>query len=191
MLVSADHKLDIATWRASPHWDERPLWANPELVVVHCISLPEGQFGTGFAQDLFLGTLDTHAHPSFADLEGVEVAPHLFIDRQGRVEQFVSFDKRAWHAGPSSWWSRPRCNDFAVGIEMEGAVGQPYTLAQYDMLADVLVALFTRYPQLGPDAVVGHNEVAPDRKQDPGTFFDWRGLLLTLHRRAASAAAST
>lgn len=183
MRINAEHRLEQARWTPSPHWDERPAWAGLDLIVVHCISLPEGQFGTGLPTALFLGTLDTGTHPSLADLEGVQVAPHLFIDRDGLVCQFVSFDKRAWHAGVSSWHGRSGCNDYAVGIEMEGAINAPYTLAQYDALADVAAALLDRYAQLSVDAIVGHNEIAPERKQDPGAYFDWRGLLLGLHTR--------
>lgn len=186
LRVNAEHRLEQATWSPSPHWDERPEWAELELIVVHCISLPEGQFGTGLPQALFLGTLDITADPTFGDLDGVCVAPHLFIDRQGSVHQFVRFDKRAWHAGVSSWQRRQNCNDFAVGIEMEGAINATYTLAQYDALADVVSALLHHYPGLSTDAVVGHNEIAPGRKRDPGFLFDWRGVLLGLHRQHGS-----
>lgn len=181
MRVNPEHRLEQAQWCPSAHWDARPAWAELSLIVVHCISLPEGQFGTGHPQALFLGTLDTSADPSFADLAGARVAPHLFIDREGVVHQFVSFDKRAWHAGVSSWAGRDNCNDYAVGIEVEGAVNVAYTLAQNDAIAEVVAALLARYPGLSAGAIVGHNEIAPGRKQDPGTFFDWRGLLLGLH----------
>jgi len=184
--IDANHRLTEATWRPSPHCDERPSWACPELLVLHCVSLPEGQYGTGYPQALFTGTLDCSLQPEFADLTDVEVAPHLMIDRNGVVEQFVAFDQRAWHAGVSCWRGRPGCNNYSIGVELEGAVAELYTLAQYDALADVLVALFARYPQLSIDAIVGHNEIAPGRKQDPGAFFDWRGVLMEMQQRTAA-----
>jgi len=183
LRIDAQHRLLEAQWQASPHWDERPAWAQPELLVIHCVSLPEGQFGTGYPQALFTGRLDCTAHVDFNDLRGVEVSPHLFIDRQGGVQQFVSFDKRAWHAGVSCWHARAGCNAYSIGIELEGSVHTPFTLEQYDVLTDVCVALLHRYPSLSVDGVVGHNEIAPGRKQDPGPYFDWCGLLLRLHHQ--------
>lgn len=183
VMVNEEHQLDAAHWLPSPNQDGRPFGLQPELIVLHCVSLPEGQFGTGYPQALFQGRLDIDAHESFHDLAGVEVSPHVLIGREGGVEQFVSFDQRAWHAGASTWRHRPRCNDFAIGIELEGAVSVPFELAQYDALAQVLAALFTKYPGLSLDSVVGHNEIAPGRKTDPGTYFDWRGLLLDMHLR--------
>ncbi|XOV84336.1 MAG: 1,6-anhydro-N-acetylmuramyl-L-alanine amidase AmpD [bacterium] len=176
------HHLDTAEWLPSSHCDERPYSRAPELVVLHCVSLPEGQYGTGYPQALFQGRLDLDAHPSFHDLAGMEVSPHLLIGREGDVQQFVRFDQRAWHAGVSLWHHRPRVNDFAVGIELEGSVSGPFSLAQYDALAGVLTALFVKYPALSVDAVVGHNEIAPGRKEDPGAFFDWKGLFLSIHQ---------
>lgn len=187
LQVDSQHRLTGARWQASPHWDERPAWAQPELVVIHCVSLPEGRFGTGFPEALFLGHLDCSAHPDFADLQGLQVAPHLFIDRQGQVQQFVEFDKRAWHAGVSSWCVRPGCNGYSIGIELEGSVHTPFTLEQYDSLADVSMALLRRYPSLSVEGFVGHNEIAPGRKQDPGPYFDWCGFLLRLHHSLALA----
>lgn len=183
MLVNEEHQLDGAHWLPSPNQDERPPGLQPELIVLHCVSLPEGQFGTGYPQALFQGHLDIDAHESFYDLAGLEVSPHVLIDREGAVQQFVSFDQRAWHAGASEWRHRPRCNDFAIGIELEGAVTMPFDLAQYDALSQVLTALFVKYPSLSLENVVGHNEIAPGRKMDPGTYFDWRGLLLDMHLR--------
>ena len=109
----------------------------PELIVVHCVSLPEGEYGTGAPQRLFTGELDCAEHPSFADLAGLRVAPHLMIDREGQIEQFVSFDKRAWHAGISSWRGRNSCNDFSIGVELEGSVEDDYTVDQYRTLIPV------------------------------------------------------
>ena len=183
MQIDRQHRLTQAAWLASPNYDERPAWAQPNLVVIHCVSLPEGQFGTGYPTDLFTGCLDCAAHTDFSDLEGVQVAPHVFIDRRGKVQQFVSFDKRAWHAGVSSWRARPNCNGYSIGIELEGSVHTAFTLEQYDVLASVSGALLARYPGLSVDGFVGHNEIAPGRKQDPGPFFDWCGFMLRLHQQ--------
>ena len=160
----------------SPNQDARPLplgREGVELVVLHNISLPPGEFGTGLVEDLFCNRLDCTAHPSLADLAGVRVSSHLFIDRRGRAVQFVEFGSRAWHAGVSSWRGRSGCNDFAIGIELEGTDHRPYTAAQYRRLQRVLAWLLRRYPRLGHDTVVGHNEIAPERKTDPGPVFDW------------------
>ena len=134
-----------------------------------------------------MGELDCSMHPDFADLQGLQVAPHLFIDRHGDVQQFVGFDKQAWHAGVSRWCARPGCNGFSIGIELEGSIHTPFTLEQYDSLADVGVALLRRYPSLSVEGFVGHNEIAPERKQDPGPYFDWCGFLLRLHQNLAAA----
>ena len=176
MRVQPDAKLNQAQWTPSPHFDARPDAAQVEMVVVHCVSLPEGEFGTGAPQRLFRGELDLSEHPSFADLAGMEVSPHLFIDRDGAVQQFVALDQRAWHAGLSSWCGRVRCNDYSIGIELEGAVNVSYTQTRYEVLADVLKALFEHFDHLDPANVVGHSEIAPGRKLDPGPSFDWQGL---------------
>ncbi len=181
MEISSGHRLNSATWSPSPHFDQRPPAAVPELVVIHCVSLPEGEYGTGAPARLFTGRLDTTEHPSFADLLGLRVAPHLLIDRQGEVQQFVAFDQRAWHAGESAWCNRGGCNDYSIGIELEGDVHSEFTAAQYRTLQPVLLALLQRY-DLGVDRIVGHNEIAPGRKPDPGPFFDWQGLLSGLAR---------
>ena len=148
--------------------------------MLHCISLPEGKFGTNYPGALFTNQLDVNAHPSFADLAGVEVAPHLLIDRDGDIEQFVGFDDAAWHAGVSQWKHVSGCNNQSIGIELEGDVSSAFTKDQYTALVQVLLALIKRYPQLGVDTIVGHNDVACGRKQDPGPFFDWQGLLMEL-----------
>ena len=155
----------------------------PELVVVHCVSLPEGEYGTGAPQRLFTGQLDCSEHSSFADLEGVRVAPHVMIDRQGQLEQFVAFNHRAWHAGISSWRGRSGCNDFGIGVELEGAIAEGYTDSQYRALIQLVIQLLKAYPQISADAVVGHCDIAPGRKADPGPHFDWSHLMLELHRQ--------
>ena len=164
MRVLDNHWLARVGRRRSPNSDARPPGAVPELVVIHNISLPAGRFGTGAVEALFTNNLDTTEHPSFADLAGVHVSAHLFLDRQGRCLQFVPFDERAWHAGLSTWRQRTRCNDFSIGIELEGTDHRRYTAAQYRVLVRVLSALFARYPRLSSDAVVGHQEIAPGRK---------------------------
>ncbi len=183
MDVDRNHRLRPATWQPSPHCDHRPDWAVPELVVIHCISLPEGEFGTGYPQVLFCDGLDGSEAPEFADLEGVRVAPHLLIERGGELTQFVAFNRRAWHAGQSSWRGRNGCNGFSIGIELEGAVASAYSAVQYEVLLDVLAALMRRYPRINASAIVGHNEIAPERKFDPGPHFNWSGVLAALYRR--------
>lgn len=178
MHVTRDHWLTPATRLESPNWNDRPDPAAIELVVIHGISLPPGEFGGRYVHDLFLNRLDTAAHPSFASLEGLKVCSHLLISRRGAVTQFVPFHRRAWHAGVSSWRRRPGCNDYSIGIELEGADDRDYTASQYRRLTAVLEALLRRYPRLSPEAVVGHLEVAPGRKTDPGPGFDWRRVLV-------------
>jgi AmpD protein len=157
----------------SPHCDARPAGVDVDLVVLHSISLPPGQFGGDAVERLFLGTLNPASHSSFADLAGVRVSSHLFIRRDGEVIQFVPFQQRAWHAGKSSWQGRDACNDFSIGIELEGSDYVPYDLAQYAALNAVLQALYQAYPLLDRSRVVGHAEIAPGRKTDPGPAFDW------------------
>lgn len=177
MRVDSEHWLQGVTRVPSPNFDQRSDPCDISLVVLHCISLPEGRYGTGYVEDLFCNRLDCSRHESFADLVGVEVSAHVFITRRGRVTQFVPFCERAWHAGASSFRGRSRCNDFAIGIELEGTDRSAYTKSQYRSLARVLRALLARYPRLGPDTVVGHQEIAPGRKSDPGDRFDWAACL--------------
>ena len=178
--VAADHWLDRATRLPSPHADDRPDPADICLVVIHGISLPPGVFGSGLVGLFFRGMLDARAHPGLADLAGVRVSSHLFITRRGALTQFVPFHRRAWHAGVSRHGGRANCNDFSIGIELEGTDDRPYTNTQYARLAAVLAALFRRYPALAPTRVVGHEHIAPGRKTDPGPFFDWRRLRASL-----------
>lgn len=182
MEIDPQHRLTEARWVATEHCDERPPGCQPQLIVIHCVSLPEGEYGTGAPARLFCGQLDTDEHPSFADLRGLRVAPHVLIDRSGDIQQFVSFQQRAWHAGFSSWCGRGACNDYSIGIELEGDVRHEFTGAQYQSLQRVLQALLNHYAQLSVAAIVGHSEIAPGRKQDPGPFFDWQGLLQRIHR---------
>lgn len=178
--IDERHWLTDALACASPNCNDRPRPDDIALVVIHGITLPPGQFGTGLVERLFLNSLDLTLHPALADLEGVRVSAHLLIDRDGAVTQFVPFDRRAWHAGVSSYGGRENCNDFAIGIELEGTDTVPYEDAQYERLAEVLRALFLRYPQLSPSRLVGHSEVAPGRKTDPGPVFDWQRVLASV-----------
>jgi len=149
---------------------------------VHNISLPPGCFGTGNVEALFCNSLDCSREPAFAELEGLEVSAHFFIDRNGALTQFVSCLDRAWHAGVSSWSGRANCNDFSIGIELEGTDTLPYESVQYEVLSELVVELRQRLPALAPGAIVGHSDIAPGRKTDPGRAFDWatlRGLLRT------------
>lgn len=155
----------------SPHFNERPAqYASPHLVVLHNISLPAGHFGTGLVEDLFLGVIDVSRAPSLADLAGLRVSSHFFIDRKGRVTQFVSCLKRAWHAGVSRFNGRDNCNDFSIGIELEGTDFVSFEEAQYAALSTLLAAIDARY---NIAHIVGHSDIAPGRKTDPGPCFDW------------------
>jgi AmpD protein len=169
-LVDIGGMCSGAMWIPSPNCDERPPDARIELLVIHNISLPPGEFGGPYVTDLFLNRLHPGAHPYFAGLAGLEVSAHFLIDREGGVTQYVPCELRAWHAGASSWRGRERCNDFSIGIEMEGTDDVPFTDAQYAALEALTKALFARYGEL---ALAGHSDVAPGRKTDPGAHFDW------------------
>ena len=160
----------------SPNRDARPPGAVPELVVVHGISLPEGCFGTPHIDELFTNRLDPADHPSFEPICELQVSAHALIRRDGSVTQYVSFNDRAWHAGRSSYCGRERCNDFSVGVELEGADHIPYDDLQYRRLAELIGTLRAAYPAITEDAVVGHSDIAPGRKTDPGPAFDWAHL---------------
>ena len=157
----------------SPNRDARPPGTEVTLAVVHGITVPAGQFGGDGVERLFTNTLDPSAHASYASLSGLRVSAHFFVRRSGALVQFVSCNERAWHAGVSEWQGRARCNDFSIGIELEGTDTAPYAPAQYRRLAALLRALKVRYPLT---AVVGHSDIAPGRKTDPGPAFDWARL---------------
>lgn len=148
-----------------------------DLIVVHCISLPPGQYGGPEIEALFTNTLDCEGHPYFAEIANLEVSAHFLIRRAGEVVQFVSTDERAWHAGVSSWQGREQCNDFSIGIELEGCDEEAYTDLQYDALNQLLTSLTKQYPDIRHDAIVGHSDIAPGRKTDPGPAFDWSRLV--------------
>ena len=168
----------------SPNQDERPD-GEISLLVIHCISLPPGEFGLSHIDDLFLNRLDPEIHPYFRRIAGLRVSAHLLIDRRGALTQFVPFQRRAWHAGISSYRGRERCNDFSIGIELEGCDSLPYTPAQYHSLARVTRLLLHHYPTLHRDRIVGHSDIAPGRKTDPGPAFDWRRFRRLLNQSGA------
>jgi AmpD protein len=165
--------LNIAHRVPSPNFNLRPENTPISLLVIHNISLPPGKFGGRFVQDFFKNQLDENAHPYFKTIAGMQVSAHLFIEREGEITQFVSFDDRAWHAGASSFEGVPNCNDYAIGIELEGTDDQAYTDAQYTVLAKVTRQLLRTYPTLTPERIAGHEDIAPGRKTDPGPNFDW------------------
>lgn len=160
----------------SPHRNPRPAGVVPELLVIHGISLPPGEFGGAWIEKLFTGSLPSDAHPYFATLQGMRVSAHLLVRRDGELVQFVPFHLRAWHAGVSAWQGREACNDFSIGIELEGEDNTPYAAAQYDSAAAVIGALLAAYPALDRSRIVGHSDIAPGRKTDPGGVFDWAAL---------------
>ena len=175
-----------ATQVASPNFDARPEGMVADLIVVHGISMPPGEFGGPWVDRLFTNTLPPDEHPYFAEVEGLRVSSHLLIRRDGRVTQYVGFNERAWHAGRSSFEGRAACNDFSIGIELEGTDTLEYDAAQYRALAGVVTALCQAYPQLSTQRLVGHSDIAPGRKTDPGPAFDWhharRLIAARLHR---------
>lgn len=154
----------------SPNFDTRPEDVSIDLIVIHNISLPPGQYGTPYIADFFLNQLDFDAHPYFDQLRLLKVSSHFFIRRNGQLLQFVSADKRAWHAGASHFQGRTRCNDFSIGIEMEGSDYEAFSQNQYRTLSKLTAALCLRYPI---SFVTGHQQIAPNRKTDPGPYFDW------------------
>lgn len=180
MRIDTGHWLEGARRLPTDHCNARPGGQQPSLIVLHGISLPPGQFGGSLIDELFTGRLPA-ATAAELRLTGVRVSSHVLIDRSGAITQYVPFDKRAWHAGVSAWQGRSNCNDFAIGIELEGTDAGPYANAQYGTLTELLQALMQRYPRLAPDALVGHLEVAPGRKTDPGPGFDWQRVLLALY----------
>lgn len=179
--IGADHWLRPARHCPSPNCNPRPEGAPARLVVVHGISLPPGEYGGPWIDHLFTNSLDPARHPYFATIAGLTVSSHLLIRRDGEVVQYVPFDLRAWHAGKSQYQGVENCNDFSIGIELEGTDEQPYAEVQYDVLARVIRVLNSRYPAtIGH--LAGHSDIAPGRKTDPGPAFDWgrlHGLLRT------------
>ncbi len=170
----------------SPNYDMRPGGLPPELVVVHGISLPPGQFGGPWIEKLFMNALPAAEHPYFEAVRHLRVSSHVLIARDGMLTQYVPFAARAWHAGDSYWRGRGACNDFSVGIELEGTDEEPYDERQYEALADVVAALQRAYPSLAEGWIAGHSDIAPGRKTDPGPAFDWPRLERAIRARGAA-----
>ena len=185
-IVGADGWCAAAARYDTPHCNARPPGAQVELLVVHNISLPAGRFGGPHVSDLFTGRVDYNADPSFADLRGLEVSAHFFVRRDGHLLQYVSCNDRAWHAGASAFRGRDGCNDFSVGVELEGSDNVAFTPVQYAVLAELAAALQKRYPLRD---IQGHEHIAPGRKTDPGPCFDWAELARLLKEKAAESGA--
>ena len=173
----ARQRLRGARWLPSPNCDARPDPADISLLVVHAISLPPGEFGGRGIDRLFTNTLDPKAHPYFARIRELKVSSHLCVFRSGETRQYVAFDRRAWHAGESRFDGRRRCNDCSIGIELEGSDDRPFEDRQYRRLGEIVRALMRAFPAITPARIVGHSDIAPGRKTDPGPHFDWLRLL--------------
>jgi AmpD protein len=168
-----DGWLAAAARCCSPNCNQRPDASDISLLVIHNISLPPGEYGTGCVQQFFCNALDCDTHPYFEEIRNLEVSSHLLIERNGKLTQFVAFDERAWHAGVSEFCGRENCNDFSIGIELEGCDTEAYTDAQYKSLVAVTGELMRIYPAITRDRITGHSDIAPGRKTDPGPAFDW------------------
>ncbi|SUD91513.1 1,6-anhydro-N-acetylmuramyl-L-alanine amidase AmpD [Psychrobacter phenylpyruvicus] len=174
-------RLTQATWLASPNFNDRPEDTDISAIVIHNISLPPDEFemtdanGLHYVKAFFTNTLDWEAHPYFKTIEGMEVSAHLFIERSGEITQLVNFEDRAWHAGRSSYLGKPECNDYSIGIELEGSDHQSFTEQQYAALASAVAAIYQAYPKTRRH-LTGHSDIAPGRKTDPGDFFEWDKL---------------
>jgi len=164
----------------SPNFDQRPASGRIDLLVIHNISLPPGQFGGEQVEAFFQNRLDPHEHPYFREIMDLRVSSHLFIRRSGKAQQFVALDRRAWHAGASCFEGRDRCNDFSIGIELEGSDDLPYTDEQYRSLTTLTHRIQALYPAITPSRITGHSTIAPGRKTDPGPAFDWSRYLATI-----------
>lgn len=158
----------------SPHFDQRPDPQDISLLVIHYISLPPEQFGGGYIDDFFQGKLNPDIHSYFKEIQSFRVSAHCLIERDGRITQYVGFEQRAWHAGLSCFDGREKCNDFAIGIELEGSNAQPFTEAQYQSLAALTRQIMQYYPLITQERIVGHSDISPGRKIDPGQYFDWQ-----------------
>ena len=176
-LMNIDqHRLTDITQTPSPNYNDRPDSTDISLLVIHCISLPPGEFDNPYIDQLFCNSLNPDDHPYFKEIHQLTVSAHLLIKRDGNCVQYVPFDKRAWHAGASNYHGKNNCNDFSIGIELEGIESIAYTEAQYMRLADVIDTLLKTYPKLSRQRITGHSEIAPGRKTDPGASFDWQRI---------------
>lgn len=172
--------IENAPFTASPNCDARPENTEISLIVIHSISLPPGEYGGPWIEKLFTNQLPASEHPYFEEVKDHKVSAHILIDRNGGVQQFVPFSQRAWHAGKSCYEEREACNDFSIGIELEGTDDSAFDDIQYQILAELIMSLEEAYPGINQERLTGHSDIAPDRKTDPGTGFDWgklKGLL--------------
>jgi len=172
--------LDTARQVSSANQDARPAGTEIHLLALHNISLPPGQFGCPSIEQFFTNCLDAAAHPYFAEICPMQVSAHLLIRRDGELIQFVPFHRRAWHAGESCYQGRNRCHDFSIGIELEGSANTPYTESHYQCLAELIPRLMQAYPGIRREQIVGHSDIAPGRKTDPGPAFDWQALFAAI-----------
>ncbi len=168
--------IENGRFKLSPNHDQRPGNEAPSLIVVHGISLPPGKFGGAYVDNFFQNKLDPSAHSYFQEITGLKVSAHLMVSRTGRITQYVPFHLRAWHAGESEYNGRKACNDFSIGIELEGTDMMPFRTMQYLSLVEIIVSLRRTYPSLRDCPLVGHSDIAPGRKTDPGEGFDWNRL---------------
>lgn len=184
-MTISDGQLASAEWLCSPNSNKRPSNLDIDTIVIHNISLPPDEFGATdtnglhYVKALFTNQLDWNAHAYFKTIEGAEVSAHLFIERDGAITQFVNFDERAWHAGQSSYLGRQDCNDYSIGIELEGSDFTAFTDEQYSVLAEVITAIYTTYPKTRQH-LTGHSDIAPKRKTDPGDYFEWGRLRMMI-----------
>ena len=176
MLIS-DHILDNAKLVESPNYSERIDESDIRLIVIHCISLPPKIYGNSYIEDFFCNKLNSNDHEYFEEIKNLKVSSHILIKRNGEIIQFVPFNKKAWHAGSSIYKDEENCNEFSIGIELEGYHTEKYTKHQYKSLQEVSQALINNYKDLNKDNIVGHSDISPDRKQDPGKYFEWNDYL--------------
>ena len=173
MFTVTDHRVDQADFIQSPNFSDRPEEVEPSLLVIHNISLPPGEFGGPFIIDFFQNKLDISKHSFFEEIADLQVSSHLFVDREGHLIQFVDLNKKAWHAGISEFEGQKECNDFSIGIELEGTDTEPYSDKQYLSLISLTNCLVEAYSGISTERIVGHSDIAPNRKTDPGASFDW------------------
>jgi len=173
-----DNLIEGVIFHPSPNFDSRPKDIDISLIVIHSISLPPGKYGGNEIKDFFLNELDTSNHEYFESIKNLKVSSHIVIKRTGEILQFVPFNKRAWHAGISSYLGKENCNDYSIGIELEGTDDSEFTDEQYNSLINLTSSLIRSYPNLSKDRLVGHSDIAPGRKSDPGIFFDWKRFIV-------------
>ena len=168
-----NHLVKEVKFLKSPNFNNRPAEESISLIVIHSISLPPKQYGGSYVEEFFLNNLNISDHESFKEIQDLKVSSHLYIKRDGEIIQFVPFNKRAWHAGDSVFKGVPNCNDFSIGIELEGADDDIFTEEQYNALVSATKEIIKKYPLISKDNITGHSEIAPNRKTDPGNKFDW------------------